>query len=151
MPRRSTLRASDDDRERAADRLRHAAGEGRLLAEELEERLEGVFSARTYGELNVLVADLPAPRDRAHRHNLPVWVRASMAVALVLGVLMAVAIAAALLAAIVCLWLAWLVLSWTVLRRGRRIRSGEHSRILAEAVRHAKAGARVARGGRTAL
>jgi hypothetical protein len=51
MARRATLRASDADREQVAERLRHAAGEGRILAEELEERLEAVFSARTYGEL----------------------------------------------------------------------------------------------------
>lgn len=42
-----------------ADRLRHAATEGRLTAEELEERLHHAFSARTYGELDPLVADLP--------------------------------------------------------------------------------------------
>jgi hypothetical protein len=116
MTRRSTLRASDADREHAAERLRHAAGEGRLLAEELEDRLGGVFSARTYGQLNALVADLPVPRERSG-HRLPLWVRAGLAVALVLGVLAAVAIAAALLTAIVCLWMIWMVLSWRVLGR----------------------------------
>lgn len=45
-----------------ADRLRHAATEGRLTAEELEQRLHHAFSARTYGELDPLVADLPAAR-----------------------------------------------------------------------------------------
>ena len=35
------LRASDADREQAADLLRHAAGEGRLTVEELDERLAG--------------------------------------------------------------------------------------------------------------
>lgn len=59
MARRATLRASDADREQVAERLRHATGEGRLLAEELEERLEAVFSARTYGDLDAVVADLP--------------------------------------------------------------------------------------------
>jgi hypothetical protein len=59
MARRSTLRASDADRERIAERLRNAASEGRLLAEELEQRLDAAFSARTYGELDPLVADLP--------------------------------------------------------------------------------------------
>ena len=54
--------ASDLDRERVADRLRHAAAEGRLLAEELEDRLGAAFSARTYGQLDALVSDLP---DRA--------------------------------------------------------------------------------------
>jgi Domain of unknown function (DUF1707) len=58
----SELRASDGDRDRAAERLRAAAGEGRLTADELEERLEHAFGARTVGELGPLVADLPAPR-----------------------------------------------------------------------------------------
>ena len=56
------LLASDADRERVAERLRAAAGEGRLTPEELEERLESAFSARTDAELEPLVADLPAPR-----------------------------------------------------------------------------------------
>ena len=50
--------------EAIAERLRRAMGEGRLLAEELEERLEAVFAARTYGELDAVVADLPAPWPR---------------------------------------------------------------------------------------
>jgi len=56
----ATLRASDEDREQTATRLRHAAVEGRLLADELDERLTEAFSAKTYGELDALVADLPS-------------------------------------------------------------------------------------------
>jgi hypothetical protein len=52
------LRASDADRERTADRLRHAAGEGRLTMEELEERLHSVYAARTHRELDGLTADV---------------------------------------------------------------------------------------------
>lgn len=52
-------RVSHDDRERVAEVLRVAAGDGRLSLEELEERLEGCFAARTYGDLAPLVADLP--------------------------------------------------------------------------------------------
>jgi len=37
-----------------------SAGDGRLTAEELDERLERAMTARTYGELARLVADLPA-------------------------------------------------------------------------------------------
>lgn len=55
------IRASDRDREQTAERLRHAAGEGRLLPEELEERLRVAFAARTYAELDALVGDLPSP------------------------------------------------------------------------------------------
>jgi hypothetical protein len=41
--------------------LRVAAGDGRLSAEELDERLELALNARTYSELATLTADLPAP------------------------------------------------------------------------------------------
>ena len=53
------LRASHEDRDRVIDLLRVAAGDGRLTAEELDERLEVAFSARTYGELAALTSDLP--------------------------------------------------------------------------------------------
>ena len=64
VARRATLRASDSDREAVAERLRAAAAEGRIVAEELEERLATALRARTYGELDVLVADLPARSGR---------------------------------------------------------------------------------------
>jgi Domain of unknown function (DUF1707) len=57
----SELRVSDADRDLVADRLRAAAGEGRLSAEELEERLDAAFAAKTEGDLAPLTADLPAP------------------------------------------------------------------------------------------
>jgi hypothetical protein len=59
-PRVSELRASDADRDRIADILREALAEGRLTAEEHSERVEGVLSAKTVGELDVFVRDLPA-------------------------------------------------------------------------------------------
>ncbi|SOD61973.1 protein of unknown function [Streptomyces zhaozhouensis] len=61
---RAGLRASHADREAVAERLREAAGEGRLELEELEERLEAAFSAKTYGDLAPLTADLPGPHLR---------------------------------------------------------------------------------------
>ncbi len=54
------LRASHADRDRVADQLRVAAGDGRLSPEDLDERLELALTARTYAELAALVADLPA-------------------------------------------------------------------------------------------
>jgi len=57
---RSELRASYEDRDRVVEMLRVSAGDGRLTAEELDERLELAMTARTYGELARLVADLPA-------------------------------------------------------------------------------------------
>jgi hypothetical protein len=54
------LRASHTDRDRVVELLRVAAGDGRLTAEELDERLEVALTARTYSELAILTADLPA-------------------------------------------------------------------------------------------
>jgi hypothetical protein len=60
-PRHPELRASDAERERTADQLRHAAGEGRLTVEELDERLNAAYAARTRGELEQLVSDVAVP------------------------------------------------------------------------------------------
>jgi hypothetical protein len=54
------LRCSDADRDRIADMLRDALAEGRLTADEHAERVEGVLAAKTVGELDVFVRDLPA-------------------------------------------------------------------------------------------
>ncbi|HTU06676.1 MAG TPA: DUF1707 domain-containing protein [Trebonia sp.] len=59
------LRASHEDRDQVAERLRVAAGDGRLSPEELDARLELALTARTYAELAALVADLPAPGTAA--------------------------------------------------------------------------------------
>lgn len=71
-----------------AERLRHATAEGRLSADELEERLGALFASRTYGELEALLADLPVsnPRDRV-RLRVPLWAGAAAAAALLLAVL----------------------------------------------------------------
>jgi hypothetical protein len=57
---RGELRASHTDRDAVVELLRVAAGDGRLTAEELDERLEVALTARTYSELAALTADLPA-------------------------------------------------------------------------------------------
>jgi uncharacterized RDD family membrane protein YckC len=61
MQSRERLRASDTDRERAVEFLHDAATEGRLSADELDDRVARAFSATTYGELDTLVGDLPIP------------------------------------------------------------------------------------------
>jgi len=53
------LRAGDADRERVAERLRTALDEGRLNLYEYDERLRDAYAAKTYAELDVLLADLP--------------------------------------------------------------------------------------------
>jgi hypothetical protein len=61
------IRASDAERERVATRLREYAAEGRLDVDELDERLQQAYSARTRGELERLTTDLPsapAPQPR---------------------------------------------------------------------------------------
>jgi len=58
-------RAGDAEREQAAEKLRVAAGEGRIDPAELEERLERAYRAKTYRELDALLADLPDKRPTA--------------------------------------------------------------------------------------
>jgi hypothetical protein len=53
------MRASDDDRENVAGRLRDAHAEGRLTMEEFEERLDSTYAAKTLGELAAVTRDLP--------------------------------------------------------------------------------------------
>lgn len=55
------IRVSHADRDLAVEVLREAAGDGRLTAGELDERVEAALSARTGSDLAVLTADLPAP------------------------------------------------------------------------------------------
>ena len=56
----SRMRISDADRHRVAEVLREAAGEGRLDLDELDERLERTFAAKTYADLVPITADLHA-------------------------------------------------------------------------------------------
>ena len=56
---RREIRISDADRERAAERLNRALGEGRITVEELQERLSTVYAARFGADLVPVLADLP--------------------------------------------------------------------------------------------
>ena len=60
-PPEPTLRASDAEREHHAELLREHAAQGRLTVDELDERLDRVYAARTRAELAPVVADLPSP------------------------------------------------------------------------------------------
>jgi hypothetical protein len=60
--RRRELRASDTDRQAAAEQLRAAHDEGRLDIQEYDARLHRTYQAVTYGDLADLFTDLPAPR-----------------------------------------------------------------------------------------
>ena len=59
QPVGSAMLASHADRERAVDVLRAGYGEGRLEKGEFDKRVERAYSARTVGELALLVSDLP--------------------------------------------------------------------------------------------
>jgi hypothetical protein len=78
-PDPSDLRISDDDRHKVAEVLRQAAGEGRIDLDELDERLEAAYHAKTYGDLVPITADLPAagraqplPQPLPHATSHPV-------------------------------------------------------------------------------
>ena len=91
----SRMRISDADRHRVAEVLRQAAGEGRLEFDELDERLELTFNAKTYADLIPITADLhavshaPPPPHRCRswvgsppsgmRHRPRSWATASVA------------------------------------------------------------------------
>jgi len=59
MARDPNIRASDADRDRTAAALREHMAEGRLTNEEFDERLDKVYAAKTLGDLDGLMADLP--------------------------------------------------------------------------------------------
>ena len=65
-PDRAQLRISDGDRHRVAEVLREAAGDGRIDLDELDERLDATYAARTYADLVPITADLPADAPAAH-------------------------------------------------------------------------------------
>src|SRR4051794_17348313 len=57
--RASTMRTSDAERQRAAEFLRDACGDGRISPDELEERLDLLFAGGTVADIAALVRDLP--------------------------------------------------------------------------------------------
>lgn len=60
------LRASDAERERAAEVLREAMTSGRLGIDELDDRMRRVLGAQTRVDLEQLVADVIVPADDRH-------------------------------------------------------------------------------------
>lgn len=81
-PGSPALRASDAERDHAASQLHEHCAAGRLTPEELDERIDAAYAARTVPELRALLGDLPAlparsvmprlnpGRERAKRHVL---------------------------------------------------------------------------------
>ncbi len=133
MTRRALLRASDAEREQIAERLRQAATEGRLLADELEERLGAALSAKTYGELDAVVSDLPAPPVRHRGLSRGIRPAAAVAFALVLALMFIGALAFAFAGhphsghhwaggarGGALIWLLWVAIAGRLLLRRRR-------------------------------
>jgi DUF1707 SHOCT-like domain/2TM domain len=110
----SELLASDADRDCVVERLRAAAAEGRLTSEELEQRLETAFAARTGAELEPLVADLPAPPARERRSGRRPDLGPYVAVSLILVAIWA-------LTGMGYFWPIWPILGWGIsfVRAGR--------------------------------
>jgi hypothetical protein len=122
MASRATLRASDADRDRVIERLRQATAEGRLLTEELEKRLEAALSARTYGQLDSLLADLPGRRLQVPRetHRLA-WVPPALGLAIAIPTVLAVlAVVVLALAGVLTMWWLWLLVGWWFFGHPRR-------------------------------
>ncbi len=53
------MRLSDADRQQALDTLGEHFAQGRLTRDELDERSDAVWSAKTHGDLSPIFADLP--------------------------------------------------------------------------------------------
>jgi Domain of unknown function (DUF1707) len=117
-----SLRASDADRDAVVDRLRDAAGEGRLEPDELEQRVDLALRARTYGDLSELLADLPGDGRSTRRRANPVARAAVIGAGLLVAVMVAfavVAVVAMVLLAAAAWWMA-IVLFWLVCCGSRR-------------------------------
>jgi hypothetical protein len=77
------VRVSDADRDAIAAQLREHYAQGRLTLDELNQRLELTFAAKTRTDLNAVTRDLPyvaptgtLPSDRARRGGPP-WAESS--------------------------------------------------------------------------
>jgi Domain of unknown function (DUF1707) len=149
VPGDPRIRASDADRDRATALLREHHAAGRLTAEEFHERMGAALDAKTLGEIDDLLADLPVidlyrlphesmrpapglphtslmPRDpggAADPVRFPPGTLAVGAFAVVTGALIAIWAVAAVVG--VGTWLPWWLLVavpwiWVLIRRAQR-------------------------------
>jgi hypothetical protein len=130
--RRAALRASDADREQIVSALRQHHTEGRLDVEEFTERMHRAYSAKTFGDLDVLTRDLPAlppplpepprpdpglvARRRFYRHLLSyAWTNAFLVAVWALGCLVA--------GHLLFFWPLWTLLGWGLALGSHAIRT----------------------------
>jgi hypothetical protein len=104
------IRISDADRERVAARLREHYAEGRLTTDEMEERITAALSAKTYGDLRRVMADLPEPAPVPDYAQRPVYGRPPRPVVYRRGPRLLPLALIALVAALVVPGVAWLFL-----------------------------------------
>ena len=109
------LRAGDADRQAVISELQRHYVDGRLSSDELSERVDRALAARTFGDLDTLLADLPT-RQRAPDRERPRqdwWAPFVGVPGLVL---------LAMLAVLILTWLVWLpnggTIAWPVLVLG---------------------------------
>lgn len=86
-PHDRSLRAADSDREAVADILREQHLAGRLDSDELQERIDRCYSAKTYADLDAVVADLPHEQPQPSRVRGPwPWPRLAFAPLLLIAI-----------------------------------------------------------------
>jgi hypothetical protein len=111
------LRASDAERERAAETLRRHHADGRLSTEEFEERTERAYAATTLGDMDQLFSDLPrlrAPEGEPRPRRT--WVWPPVAAVPILVALVAIAV----VSSAHFLWLLWPLMFFLFFRFARR-------------------------------
>jgi hypothetical protein len=126
VEKRANLRASDADRDHTVSMLHKASTEGRIAAEELEQRVSTALKARTYGELEATVADLPGgrvrrPTRKPARRSAGGWAVATVRANPIL-ILFAIPVVAVTLAMVIAATLIWAVLMIAVMVIGGRRR-----------------------------
>ncbi len=121
MAARRDMKASDSDREQVAERLRRACADGRLFAHELEERLAAALRARTYGELDAVVADLPGGRVALRpRADMAHWARPVLALAIAIPLaIVLIATVVFVLTGVFAVWMTWMLVGWWIVGRRR--------------------------------
>lgn len=125
---RREQRAADADREAVAERLRAAVTEGRLDLDEFDDRLGRAYQAKTYGELDPLVADLPrpAPAERGAAppvaHPVRGWLRDLWQPwSVTVSICVAIWLMALVSAGAVYFWPAWVAVPWGAVLAARTV------------------------------
>ena len=95
-----------------------------------------------------MVSDLPAPRER--KKSTPIWVKATLALAILMAVIAVLAVVALVFIGLAGAWLMWLFVAWACFgrRRGGRFGPMGHSRAACES-RTARISGSPCPGGRT--